>query len=79
MKNVQIVFHPLNVHFITHGQDPPKERAKNPMAMGIAKFNLGFRVAYTWEQHKVVGGNVFFFFFQFCHVTLEVVIIPKII
>jgi hypothetical protein len=78
MKNVQIVFHPLNVHFITHGQDPPKERAKNPMAMGIAKFNLGFRVAYTWEQHKVVGGNVFFFF-QFCHVTLEVAIIPKII
>jgi len=68
MKRVQIVFHFLNVHFSTHGQDPPKKGAKNPTAMGIAKFNLGFRVACTLERHKAMGDNVFFFF-QFCHVT----------
>jgi hypothetical protein len=67
MKSVQIIFHPLNDHFKTHGQDPPKKRAKNPMAIGIAKFTLGFRIACTWEQHKTVGGNVFLI--QFCHVA----------
>jgi hypothetical protein len=37
------------------------------MAIGIVKFNLGFRIACTWEQHKIVGGNVFLI--QFCHVA----------
>jgi hypothetical protein len=69
MKRVQSVFHFFNFHFSTHGQDPPKKRAKNPMAMGIVKFNLGFKVACTSKRHKAMGDNVFFFFFfQFCHV-----------
>jgi hypothetical protein len=67
MKNVQTIFHPLKGHFTTHGQDPPKKKAKNPMAIGITKFNLGFRIACTWEWHKIVHGNVFII--QFCHVT----------
>jgi hypothetical protein len=67
MKSVQTIFHSLNLHFTTHGQDPPQKKAKIPIAMGIAKFNLRFKVTCTWEQHKVVGGNVFFF--QFCHVA----------
>jgi hypothetical protein len=29
--------------------DPHKKRTKNPMTMGISKFNLGFKVACTWE------------------------------
>jgi len=49
MKSVKTIFHPLNGHFTTHGQDPLKKRAKNPTAIGIAKFNLGFRIACTWE------------------------------
>jgi hypothetical protein len=64
MKSVQSVFHFFNFHFSTHGQDPPKKGAKNPMAMGIAKFNLGFRVACTGERHKAMGDNVFSFFFS---------------
>jgi hypothetical protein len=67
MKSVQTIFHPLYGHSTTHGQDPPKKRAKNPMAIGIAKFKLGFRTACTWERHEIVGGNVFLI--QFCHVT----------
>jgi hypothetical protein len=59
MKRVQTVFHFLNVHFPTHGQDPPKKGANNPTAMGITKFNLGFRVACTSEWHKAMGDNVF--------------------
>ncbi len=50
MKSVQTNFHSLNVHCTTHGQDPPKKKAKNPTTMGISKFNLGFKVACTWEQ-----------------------------
>jgi hypothetical protein len=43
MTRVQIVFHFLNIHFSTHGQDPPKKGAKNPTAMAITKFNLGLQ------------------------------------
>jgi len=62
MKSVQTIFHFLNVHFTTHGQDPPKkgQEIQQPWA---SKFNLGFKVACTWERHKVVGGNVCFFIF----------------
>jgi hypothetical protein len=67
MKSVQTIFHPLNDHFTTHGQDSPKKMAKNPTAISIAKFNLGFRIACTWERHKIVGNNVFLI--QFCHVS----------
>jgi hypothetical protein len=66
MKSVQKKFHPLNSHFTTHGQDPPKERAKYPTTKGITKFNLGFRIACTWERPKTVGGSVFLIH---CHVT----------
>jgi hypothetical protein len=53
-------FHLLNVHFTTHGQDPPKKRAKNPMAMGITKFNLGFKSTSTGEWGKTMDDSVFF-------------------
>jgi len=43
----------------------PKKGQKNPMAMGIAKFNLGFRVACTSERHKAMGDNDFLFLFLF--------------
>jgi hypothetical protein len=66
MKSVLTNFHPLNSHFTTHGQDPPKKRANNPMAKGINKFNLRFRIACTWERHKTMGGNVFLIH---CHAT----------
>jgi hypothetical protein len=60
MKSVQTIFHPLNVHFTTHGQDPPKKKSKNPIAMGITKFNLGFRTTSTGEWCKTMDDNVFF-------------------
>jgi hypothetical protein len=28
MESVQTIFHYLNIHFITHGQDPPKKGQK---------------------------------------------------
>jgi hypothetical protein len=67
MKSFQTIFHPLNGHFTTHGQDPPKKKAKNPIAICITKFKLGFRIACIWERCKTMGGNVFLI--QFCHVT----------
>ncbi len=48
MKSVQTNFHLLNVHFTTQ-PNPPRKRAKNSMVMGIAKFNLEFRITCTWE------------------------------
>jgi hypothetical protein len=34
MKSVQNNFHPLNVHFTTHGQDPPKKNGKKSNSHG---------------------------------------------
>jgi len=34
MKSVQTIFHPLNVHFTTHGQDPPKKKSKKSNSHG---------------------------------------------
>jgi hypothetical protein len=45
----------------------PRKREKNPMAIGITKFNLGFMIACTWEWRENVGGSAFLI--QFCHVT----------
>jgi hypothetical protein len=53
-----------------------RKRAKNPMAMGITKFNLGFKSTSIGEWHKTMDDSVFFFNFV---MFLMVAIIPKII
>jgi hypothetical protein len=67
MKSVQTIFHYFKPSLYNPWPRSSQKKAKIPIAMGIAKFNLRFKVTCTWEQHKVVGGNVFFF--QFCHVA----------
>jgi hypothetical protein len=67
MKSVQTIFHLLNVHFTTHGQILPRKKAKNPMAMGITKFNIGFRTIGTGEWCRTMDDSVFFF--KNCHVV----------